>query len=54
MAETILNKNQAGSGIWTSDTLIAGDNISITQVVNPVIDEHTVELYHFDNNLFEN
>ena len=53
MAETILNKNQAGSGIWTSDTLIAGDNISITQVVNPVIDEHTVELYHFDNNLFE-
>lgn len=53
MAETVLNKNQSGSGIWTEDSLISGDNISITQVIKPVIDANTVELYHFDNNFFE-
>ena len=49
MAETGLNKNQLSSGIWTEDTLIAGDNISITQVSKPEIDANTVSLYHFND-----
>ena len=53
MAETTLNKNQAGSGIWTEDSLIAGDNISITQIPQALIDENTVELLHFDNNTID-
>lgn len=32
MAETVINKNQAGSGIWTNDTLIAGNNIQFSSV----------------------
>lgn len=51
MAETLVNKNQAGEGIWTSDNLVAGENISITQVEKPVIDSNTVSLYHFNDNL---
>lgn len=31
MAETLINKTQASSGIWTVDNLQAGDNISITK-----------------------
>ena len=49
MAETTINKNQTGSGIWTSDSLIAGNNISITQVQKPEIDANTVGLYHFND-----
>lgn len=48
MAETKISKAQAGSGIWTSDSLVAGTNISITEVQQPVIDEHTEVLFHFD------
>lgn len=48
MAETVINKNQAGSGIWTSDNLIAGTNVSITAVQQPLIDENTTGLYHFN------
>ncbi len=50
MAETLLNKNQAGEGLWTSDNLIAGTDISITQVPQPVIDENTLGVWHFENN----
>lgn len=49
MAETKISKAQAGSGIWTSDSLVAGTNISITEVQKPVIDEHTVLLFHGDS-----
>lgn len=51
MAETTLNKNQAGVGIWTQDTLKAGNDISIVQKTNPyVIDSHTLACFHFNNN----
>lgn len=36
MAETLINKNQAGSGIWTQDNLAAGDLIKIVQAPGPV------------------
>ena len=51
MAETKISKAQAGSGIWTSDSLVAGTNISITQVPQPVIDENTLVVAHLDENL---
>lgn len=51
MAETKISKEQAASGIWTSDSLLAGTNISITQVPQPVIDENTVGLCHFDDDV---
>jgi hypothetical protein len=51
MAETLVNKNQAGEGIWTADNLVAGSGISIQQVPQPVIDANTVALYHFNNNI---
>lgn len=54
MSNTKLNKNQAGSGIWTSDSLVAGTNISITQVPQPVIDANTLGVWHLDGNAFEN
>ena len=50
MAETLVNKNQEGEGIWTSDNLVAGSGISISQVPQPVIDENTVELLHLNDN----
>lgn len=53
MAETLLNKNQAGEGIWHQDNLLAGNNISITQVQQPVIDANTLGVWHFDGN-FDN
>lgn len=51
MAETLINKTQAGDGIWTQDNLVAGTNISITQVEKPVIDENTTALWHLNGNL---
>ena len=39
------------AGAYTRTNLIAGNNISITQVQQPVIDENTLALYHFNNNL---
>ena len=50
MAKTKINKTQAGDGIWTADNLVAGTDISITQVPQPVIDDNTVALFHFDGN----
>ena len=50
MAETLVNKNQEGEGIWTSDNLVAGTDISFTQVPQPVIDENTLGVWHFDGN----
>lgn len=49
MAETKISKAQAGSGIWTSDSLVAGTNISITEIPQPVIDENTLGVWHFEN-----
>lgn len=49
MTETLVNKNQAGEGIWTSDNLVAGTNISITQIQKPVIDSNTLVLCHFND-----
>lgn len=49
MSNTLLNKNQVGDGIWTSDNLLAGTNISITQVQQPVIDSNTLALWHMNN-----
>lgn len=43
------------NNIWTQDNLVAGENISITQVENPtIIDEHTIGVWHLDTNTFEN
>lgn len=50
MAQTKINKTQAGDGIWTADNLIAGANISIMQVPQPLIDENTLGVWHFENN----
>lgn len=51
MAETLVNKTQAGEGLWTADNLVAGTDISITQVPQPVIDANTLGVWHFENNL---
>lgn len=51
MAETLVNKTQAGEGIWHQDNLVAGSGISITQVPQPVIDANTLGVWHFENNL---
>ncbi len=48
MAETKISKTQTGSGIWTSTNLTAGTNISFSQVLQPIIDEHTIGLWHFE------
>lgn len=37
------------SDVWTPENLIAGTNISITQVPSPVIDEHTLALWNFES-----
>lgn len=51
MSITLLNKNQAGTGIWTQDSLKAGKNTEIVQKTNPyVIDEHTLACWHFNPN----
>lgn len=48
MAETLLNKNQAGAGIWTEDSLKAGKNTEIVQKVNPyVISDKTYCVLNF-------
>lgn len=39
------------NNVWTQDNLIAGTNISITQVPQPVIDANTVQLHHFNDSL---
>jgi len=53
MAETKLSKNQTGEGIWTKDTLVAGDNLSIELLAQPLIDEYTDHLFHFNNNFID-
>ncbi len=50
MAETLVNKTQAADGIWTSANLIAGTNVSITEVQQPMIDKNTMGVWHFDGN----
>lgn len=49
MAETKINKNQAGEGIYTQDNLIAGDNISITAETSGGAD--TLLLCHFNDSM---
>lgn len=51
MAETLVNKTQAGEGIWTSDNLVAGSGINISQVPQPLIDENTICLWHLDDDV---
>lgn len=50
---TKLNTNQLGSDqtVWNESNLIAGTNILFSKVEHPVIDEHTVSLFHFNDNL---
>lgn len=51
MAETKISKNQTGSGIFTTASLIGGRNVTITQKDEPIIDANTVGLYHLDGSL---
>lgn len=37
-------------GVYTRTNLVAGTNISITQVPQPVIDENTLGVWHLENN----
>lgn len=37
--------------VWTQENLLAGTNIFFAQVPQPVIDEHTIGLFHFDGNV---
>lgn len=39
------------NNVWTQDNLKAGENVTITQIQKPVIDENTISLYHFNNNI---
>lgn len=48
MSYTQINKSQTDSSIYTQDSLVAGTNISITQVPQPIINEHTLGVWHFD------
>ena len=50
MAETRINKSQTDSTIYTQSTLIAGKDISITEVPQPIIDANTLGVWHFDGN----
>lgn len=50
MAETKITKTNVAKGIWSEDNLIAGTDISIQQVPQPLIDDNTIGLWHFDNN----
>lgn len=50
MAETRINKSQTDSTIYTQSTLIAGKDISITEVPRPIIDDNTLGVWHFDGN----
>ena len=43
MTTTLINKNQVGAGIYTQDNLIAGKDISLTDVSD--IDSNTPKLY---------
>ena len=38
------------ANVWTQDNLKAGNNISIAEVQQPVIDENTMGVWHFDSN----
>ena len=55
----VANVGEGGGGgdlpdnVYTQDNLIAGNNISITEVQQPVIDENTVELYHCNGNMID-
>lgn len=40
-------------GVYAHNNLIAGNNISITQVEKPVIDSNTVELLHFNDDALD-
>lgn len=51
MSNTLLNKNQAGNGIWTADNLVAGNNINISLVNQPIIDSNTLGVWHLENNI---
>jgi len=48
MAETIINKDQLDSSVFSVNNLIGGNNINIIQVPEPVIDQYTIGLFHFD------
>ena len=49
MAETLINKNQAGDGVFTIDTLKAGKNIEIEEGADYLIDSNTVAVWNFDD-----
>lgn len=51
MAETKISKNQTGIGIFTTESLIGGSNVTIAQKAMPIIDANTLGLYHLDGNL---
>lgn len=51
MAETKINESQTDSTIYTQSSLVAGKDISITLVPQPVIDEYTTRLCHFDDSV---
>lgn len=50
MSNTKLNKNQVDSTILTSSNFIAGTGISIDEIPQPMIDENTLGVWHFDGN----
>lgn len=54
MAETKINKNQAGIGVFTEDNLVGGTNVTLTDktiISGGGIDSHTVLMLHCDDNL---
>lgn len=56
----VANVGEGGGGggdvpdnVYTQDNLVAGTNISITAVPQPVIDANTVELYHCNGDMID-
>lgn len=49
--ETKINSTQTQENIWTQDNLVAGDDLAIQLLPQPLIDSHTTLLSHFDDNM---
>lgn len=48
MAETLINSNQT-SGVWNKDNLKSGPNIQIVPELQPLIDDNTLGVWHFNS-----
>lgn len=48
--ETKISSNQTQDNIWTQENLVAGDDLSIELLAQPLIDSNTNHLFHLNGN----